>query len=231
MAHEKGAKPKVTPKIVWILFCLISFSYLHFFYDGTVSKVFGITKWLFIYAAIIVFLSFFSKYKAGYVIYAIVSIPATIMMKTAPVVHVLASFAFVYIIVFGMIFILVYSSQNVFNYQMNFTAGIYLILTLTAIVTTSFADRLIKWWNYAQDKKYKNRVINLSIKLFGQKKVRLFIFLIYFFLLIIFTFSSLNNIILVKIDKIDIAILQSFATYVAFDRIISNWPNIKSEIV
>jgi len=58
----------------------------------------------------------------------------------------------------------------------------------------------------------------------NQEKTRLIIFIIYFVLLLIFNFALLNKIQLAQLEKMDVAIIQSFATFLAFDRVHSNWP-------
>jgi hypothetical protein len=192
-------------------------------------KIFNILTWLFPYIAILILLSLFKKYKIIRVLYTLLWIPGLILAATGPFIQTIGSLIFTYITILGGTCILVFIlPKEVFNYHIVFEAGVYLVLTISSIAATTFSEQLIKNWHNAQNKEYKDFSEKLSLKLFGQNKIRFIIFIFYFILLTIFTFSKLNRISILEQHNLDIAILQSFATYVAFDRVVSNWDKLKN---
>lgn len=224
-------KKVIILKTALIILFLISWLALAWFNIRTKDS-YNIIIWLFLYIAILAFLSLFKKYKVVRVFHSMLWIPSLILVITGPFIQTIGSLIFTYIIILGgtSIFVFILPERG-FNYYITFEAGIYLVLTISSIIATTFSERLIKSWHYAQNKEYKLFSEKLSLKLFGHNKIRLIIFMFYFILLIVFTFSKLNKISIIKHDNLDIAILQSFATYVAFDRLISNWGKLKNKLI
>ena len=182
------------------------------------------------YIASLQLLSLFKKYKIARLLHSVLWIPGLILVSTGPYVQTIGSLVFTYIMILGgtvtLVFIL---PKETFNYHIEFAAGIYLVLTISSIAATMFSERLIKSWHKAQNKEYKELSESLSLNFFGRSKIRFVIFFFYFILLIMFTFSTLSKMPILKQCNIDVAILQSFATYVAFDRLVSNWSTLKNK--
>lgn len=198
--------------------------------DNGQKEPYKIFIWFFPYIALLILLSLFTKYKMVRLLHSILWIPGLILIATGPYIQTIGSLIFTYVMILGGTTILVFIlPKEAFNYHIEFAAGIYLVLTISSIASTTFSERLIKSWHKVQNKDYKELGESLSLKLFGQNKIRFIIFIFYFLLLIVFTFSRLNKMPILKQDNIDIAILQSFATYVAFDRLVSNWTTLKNK--
>lgn len=196
--------------------------------DNGKKESYKIFIWFFPYITFLTLLSLFTKYKIVRHIHSVLWIPGLILVAVGPYIQTIGSLIFTYIMILGVTTILVFIlPKESFNYHIEFAAVIYLVLTISSIAATTFSERLIKSWHNAQNKDYKELSENLSLKLFGQNKIRFIIFIFYFILLILFTFTTLNKIPLFKQDNIDIAVLQSFATYIAFDRLVSNWSTLK----
>jgi len=106
-----------------------------------------------------------------------------------------------------------------FDYNLAVATKSYLALTLIAIVLTQFGNRIFVFWNsfYESNKIYQS----IGIQIYNQKRTRFIIFVCYFLLLILTTFYNLSESQFFEIARIDYAVLQSFATYIAFDRILS----------
>lgn len=63
---------------------------------------------------------------------------------------------------------------------------------------------------------------NLSFHLINRNRTKYLIFLGFFLYIIIYSISSLNDFSIFDDSKINIAIMQSFATYIAFDRLLNS---------
>lgn len=63
---------------------------------------------------------------------------------------------------------------------------------------------------------------NLGNHLINKQRTRYLIFFGFFLYLIIYSIASLNEIELFNIKNTNVAVMQTFGTYIAFDRLISN---------
>lgn len=225
-ANKRNDKTTFLDSEIFKKVLVISFFVVLFFVAKQFQKdikIFLYLKWFFLYAAFLLLLSVLIKYRTIKLLYLVFNIPVRIILITGPIVQILGAFIFTYISIIGILTVFILLSQEWFNYKLNFLAGTYLVLTLTSVVATSFGNRMIKSWHYAQDRLYREGVQNFSLLLFGQEKIRYLLFALYFILLIIFTFSNLNRMPIFNKPGVDIAVLQSFATYVAYDRLVTNW--------
>ena len=186
------------------------------------------TRWFLLYISGVIFLSFFSQFRFIRIIQIIVSAPAAIIMALGPIIHSIGAIFIVFIGVFVIstaIFTLV--PDKIFHWHVMAPAGLFISLTVTSITVTSFGNRLVEFYHDLDGRDEKEKYKLLSLKVLDQAKTRLLIFTLYFILLIVFTFLSLNQIELLAFENIHISILQSFAAYTAFDRIVANWHTIK----
>jgi hypothetical protein len=224
---EETASSSPFHKSLWIhaffLVAAIVACALYFLWSSRHSIVITVTFCLLPYIALLTFLSNFTRYTVIRKLLPVLWIPGALMLLTGKPIQIVASLIYTYVMIFGVIFIAVYYSQFLLHYQLQFSAGVYLILTLTSIAATTWSEWLIKNWHRGQNRSYQDIVKKYSLQLFGHSKVRYLIFVVYFSLIILFTFSSLNKMPLINQPGVDIAILQSFATYVAFDRLATNW--------
>jgi hypothetical protein len=187
--------------------------------------------WIFPYLAVLIILSFFTHYKPVRILHSILWLPGIALIAAGPFMQILWSFIYTYLMILGGTVILVFLIPKFFfHYSVEFAAGVYVVLTIASILATTFSEKIIKSVHSAQNREYSQFSERVSLKLFGQSNVRFAIFVFYFILLIVFNFSNLNKTPLLKQEHIDTAVLQSFATYVAFDRIISNWNAMKKQV-
>jgi uncharacterized membrane protein (DUF485 family) len=107
----------------------------------------------------------------------------------------------------------------------------FIVLTLTSIIMTTFGDNIVRKWHDIQNKDDKEKYYELSLKILDQKKSRYLIFFIYFVLLISFNISSLNDRPILGDADLTTAILQSFATFIAYDRLLTNWNSVKTKTI
>ncbi len=220
----ENTKDTASQKIVTTITCFLMFSILIIFYDAIGSKIKVIT-WTFLYAGIISLLSIFSKYRVINVIRAILWIPGAIVDSAGPAIQMLASMTFAYISLFFFTIYVCYQVQNILGYDIKFAAGVYICLTIPSLFATLFAENLIKFF-YRIFYKHLPYSDQEALLIFSQARFRYLVFAFYFLLLLVFNFCSFNGIILIQRPGIDLAILQSFATYVAFDRLITQWETV-----
>lgn len=180
-------------------------------------------------SALVYFLSLFDRYKLIKIIRDILRFPLNIVFSLVDIGQVfLARLMSLGIILSILGVIVIDIIPEITKYNFSYQAQMYLIITISVIITYQFSDYFVKWYHILMTPYDKEKLILLSNKYTNQSNIRLLIFVVYFFLLIIITTASLNGANLFNAQKLDIAILQSFATYVAYDRIVSNWKSIKT---
>jgi len=104
---------------------------------------------------------------------------------------------------------------ELFDYEINSLVQVYLILTTTAFLWTSFGNTIFEW---SVKHIPGNQFQAIGYHIHDQKRTKFIIFLIYFVLIIYSTIYSLEGSYFLGDKKIDTAVLQSFATYIAYDR-------------
>ena len=157
----------------------------------------------------------------------IIGFPAAILMLSAPLIEVVffSMFAFV------LPFLLIYKLENLIsasllNNSLNSATKLYLVLVLGTIFITLFCEKIIKIMNkvmnYEKSKQRINSNLDLALSLANKSKVRFVIYLSFFIYLIIFSVERLNNIQIFETEQFNFAVFYSFATYIAFERILHN---------
>jgi len=76
--------------------------------------------------------------------------------------------------------------------------------------------------NYEKSKKRINSNLDLALSIANKSKVRFVIYLSFFLYLIIFSLERLDNIQIFETEQFNFAVFYSFATYIAFERILHN---------
>lgn len=135
------------------------------------------------------------------------------------------------IIPIGAIFIL--KKLNFAN--ISYEIGVFIVLTVGTIVSVSmnkYLMKLIYRYSHAIKKDSKSEdnieIIKLVEYLFTPNNVRFTIYLLYFVYLVVFSIKYLENESLFKTALTDIAILQAFLVFLAYDSIRVNSKDIKA---
>lgn len=224
------SKPKILNRALTGILFLILFAIFRYFDSGK-EAIFSVAIWTFPYLALLLFSTYLRKYRIGRIIHYTISIPADLLLAIGPFINAIGSIFIVYVMV-SCISIILFSSlpEYLFNTTISLNATTYMALTATSIVITTAGDRLIKFWNKIQenDTVMLDRQHGIALKILSQKKSKFIVFALYFILLLVFNFCTFNNISLFQTPKIDTAILQSFATFLAFDRLLSNTSLLKA---
>jgi hypothetical protein len=157
--------------------------------------------------------------RISFVIY----FPLTLFVAIGPFVHAFyaALYAFAGSIALGVIISKIIYHSHVFGVIQPATYY-YLLITISAINITLLNDSIIRWvHSLRKDRPDTAFSREMSMRIASRKVGRLLIFVCYFVLIIFFTFAKLNRQTLDLQPDIDYAILQSFATFIALDRILA----------
>lgn len=167
---------------------------------------------------------FFRKTTIGKYLHFILSIPAAFILYAGDYAIALGAVLFTSAVVlmlsvyaFGII------PNKILGISINDATTLYLSLTFSSIIMTSFGDTLVNFWHYIQSPDERSKLSNLSTRILDQRKIRYVLFFCYFIVLLFLNYCVLNQIEIFLTPKMDTAILQAFATYVAYDRLASNW--------
>ncbi|HLO56797.1 MAG TPA: hypothetical protein VK169_21050 [Saprospiraceae bacterium] len=162
--------------------------------------------------------------------HSILSLPAAILLAFRPLIYSLVPIYFAYVMTMALTFIFIVAlPTKIAEITIKKPAITFILLTVTSIIMTTFGDKIVRKWHDFHDKEDKEIHYELSLKILDQKKSRYLIFVVYFILLLIFNIASLNDKPMFDDDRITTAILQSFATFIAYDRLLTNWSSIKSK--
>lgn len=217
--------------LVFILLAAFLLSIFQYIAPNNVNIGFvAVVKWVFLYFGLQIFLSLFDRYKFVRNIQLIVLIPGALLEALSPIVASFGAIFIAYIFAAGASTIVLISTRTfLFHCSYQYATMVYIVLTATSIIMTTFGDKIVQKWHAVQSEKDKDYYHQLSLRLLDQKKSRYLMFGIYFILLIVFNIASFNGTPLFGDDKITTAILQSFATYIAFDRLQTNWSSISNQ--
>jgi hypothetical protein len=123
-----------------------------------------------------------------------------------------------FVCLFGGIYIL----------QLTYSTKAYIFICSSTLLLRSFGNILISLivrWGYKQENKREH--INLTLGLINEERIRYLIYLLFFIALLILPFYTFQGQKFSYNRNLPGAILSSFATYIAFDRLFNNWSLIK----
>jgi hypothetical protein len=214
---------------------LIIFFITYRFYYGN-ETVYDILIWNILYLSVYVSSAAFRRYEIGRIVYFIISLPAEAILFIAPVVKSVSAIIVVYdllIIFFMIIFVIV--PHKLFNVHSSFMWAAYWILTATSIVVTNVGDKLITFWHRIHEPSNDEADFHsaLSLKILNAERAKLLVFFLYFIFLLIFNSYSFGGTDFFDISKkiralgMDTVILQSFATFIAFDAALSYYKQLQ----
>lgn len=122
--------------------------------------------------------------------------------------------------------VLLYFPQEILNISLEPQLELYLVFSLTAIIITIFGEKLMLFiTNWLFITKDKTKIISnyeLALGFANKDRIRFAIFFLYFVHIIYFSIDSLNGSLNLLDEQTNYAILHSFATYLAFDQLVSN---------
>jgi hypothetical protein len=133
-----------------------------------------------------------------------------------------------FVCLFGGIYILVREFPKMIGIQLTYSTKAYIFICSSTLLLRSFGNILISLivrWGYKQENKREH--INLTLGLINEERIRYLIYLLFFIALLILPFYTFQGQKFSYNRNLPGAILSSFATYIAFDRLFNNWSLIK----
>ena len=134
------------------------------------------------------------------------------------ILSVVLSYAIVYILTVLMFEVL---PVDLFHYHFTKALNIYLEITISSFLVAYFYDKVVGIWDYIFIRRNEHR--ELSYKIMNQSRAKFSIYFLYFIALLILNITRLNGKPMIESAVIERAILESFGTFLAFERIITNW--------
>ncbi len=136
-------------------------------------------------------------------------------------------FMLVYMLVITAVYLLlILLPEKIFQFRFEFSAIIYIIFSTTAIILTTWGNKINSRIRRLFFKGYTGSVYK---QMLDQKNFRFVLMFVYFIAIIVFTLASLMSHTFFSSDKMEYSIIQSFATYIAYDRLIRNYPTTQRE--
>lgn len=192
------------------------------------SHVLGllIVQYMLGYDAIRQFSRIFDNWKYYKIMYNIVEFPRmmwSIILK--PYIKMFLAFVMFAAIVFGGIYAgLKYIPELTFEYDMKYTTKAFLAITFSTIISRAFGNQILKFvgkLNYKYDNVKEHQELSLSIV--NEDRFRYLIYILFFIALLYFTVIEFEQLFEFQNKNLTPAILSSFATFIAFDRLYQNW--------
>lgn len=130
-------------------------------------------------------------------------------------------------------FLLVKFNEKFNLLAISFESEVFILLTFSSIIAVWFQKyifQIISHIPILTISRQKNNQVNektneLLYYSFSKPNVRFIIYLVFFTFLIVYSFNSFENKNVFSSEKIDKSILQSFLSFLAFDRILQNSKN------
>lgn len=209
-------------KIILIIFGILLILISIFIYE--LSFIF---RSFFLYIGLVLITIAIPDLKAINWIKLIILLPIAILGIIGPLLKFFFVFMCAYLVPFSL-FALFFKKIPIylFNIDLTYASNVYLTLISSLIFITVFSEKLMIWFNEIMNgnnsKELTELYENLGIHLINKQRARYLIFLGFFLYLITYSLANLNEIELFEIKNVNVAIMQTFGTYIAFDRLMSN---------
>ncbi len=131
----------------------------------------------------------------------------------------------VYLLVVAVLYFgAVWLPGKIFGYTLNGPAVVYILLSGSSIILTTWGEvisiQLLRIFIPDFERNRAQRTLS-------ERKIRFLLIIIYFVMIIAFSLASLVTAQSVfGTDKMDFSVIQSFATYIAYDRMIRNYATL-----
>lgn len=193
-----------------------------FFNPGTYGG--SLSRFVLLYAVLVLVLNFFkSNYIARFFL-KILWIPGILLITFYPFLLAILSVVLSYGIVYAVaIFLFEFVPTDLFHLHLSKAVIVYFEITISSLVVAYFYDKVIAIGNYIFFQKNNDEHKKLSQKIMNQSRAKFSIYFFYFVALLILNSTRLNGTPVIESLTLEKAILESFGTFLAFERVISNW--------
>lgn len=181
-------------------------------------------------ATFVYFVVLLKKFKWNAKIHRILDFPLTVIANFIPLLGAAFSISFALILTVlvaggSLLFFI-----SIWEIDLSASAQVYLGITSFAIIATSCFDYFVKFHQYLNNKDYRQFSQDVALFAMNRKKIKYVIFTIYFIALLVLNVTYFTGKPLFLDSKIATAVLQSFATYLAFERLTTNFHLLKAKV-
>ncbi|KQB99199.1 hypothetical protein [Pedobacter sp. Hv1] len=229
MSTEQPTPPPNRRRIFIHFFAFLSLFIFALFRETEFKNLDIFFRWVFAMATIILLLAYLKTLKISPLVRNIINIPLTVFTLSVPLWSAASSLVTATAIVVMGSALLPLFFVSVIKIDLSLAAQVYLSITTFSIIATNYFDHIVKFYHYTQHKDYRKFSQDAALFALDRRKIKFVIFLLYFLGLIVSNLSMFTSIKLIDNPQISTAILQSFATYLAFDRMGSNMHLIKQK--
>jgi hypothetical protein len=234
---------EISSSIGLILVNVIMF-YMLILFGNSIEYIPTVKNWkiiLLIYAVVLIILFFINakfKNKITSFLILILTLPFSVfyLVFTIGIPFLfLQIHLFLYLTFCGAIPMIGLKIYEYFNFPtLNLQLKVYLVLSMTVILATIF-QKQIKFLVHklsparlkTSEKLRPYKIEKLSDYLLSENNIKFVVFVIFFILIVVINFSNLQELSYFQTTSVDKAVIQSFVTYIAFDRIITNLKKIE----
>lgn len=210
--------------LVIVLAGLITRRYINPLFSIDEKFLILFVEYLIYYLALRALVQAFKEWRCFDLLYKIVSFPEHCYpLFIKPYLKIGLGFIY-FILIFALLnSFLSYFPENI-GYDWSYATKAFIGISLSAILLRSFGNTLIKWtfrWGYKSDNRREHTELTLSI--INEQRIRYFIYLSFFVLLIWYTLIDLENPDILAHANESKAVLSAFGVFIAFDRLLSKW--------
>jgi hypothetical protein len=226
-------KNKILTYVGYFFLSLFFFSIAYFLPLINAQLPIGVMRVIICYMGVIQLSKMFKTHKNYETIYKIVHFPRlSYSIVGKPYLKIYFAVMLSGLILFlSIYYMLRYIPEIILNTDMNYSTKVYISITLFSIVFTTFGKTLLRFggeMNFKSDNKKEHTELMLGI--INDNNIRFGLYLVYFLILAVFSYSDLMNVKLFKEENISKAVLFSFATFIAYDRLLNNRNLIKGNL-
>ncbi len=225
MANFKKVTFSEIIKYILISIVLIAFSYFLTDLVPGISEFATIFRIILGYVALIILSKTLQSSKHYYNIYKVIHFPRlfyNLVLKAYYKIYLAGTMSLM--VVGAVIYLgLLYIPERIFDIDINFVTKAYIVFTLFSIIFRVFAEKIFLFTGKLHFKKENEKEhYELMVGMINNERIRYVLYFFYFFVLIIFSYMKFMAIDLFKHQNIQDAMLSSFATFIAFDRLVLN---------
>lgn len=216
--------------IILLAICYFS-NYFYFSWDKKLEllPVFRLIQFLLVYNSIRHFSKSFKDWKHYQILFKIVEFPNMVYpIVVKPYLKMFIGLLFFLMVFLGGTYAIYKFVPELIGHDLSYETKAFLFITTSTILIRTFGDWLIRSlvkWNYKTDNLKEH--IALTSFLVNEERIRYLIYIMFFISLLVFTFFSLENIKVFSHGNIGVAILGSFGTFIAYDRLFNSRHLIK----
>lgn len=197
--------------------------------ESQVIIVVKMLQYMTAYASVKVFSRMFKEWKYYEILYKIVEFPSVVHpLILKPYFKMFMGLFFCFAVTFMIVFFPLKYLSTYSNINLEFSTKLYLLITIFTIIIRSFGNQLISTLvkHYYKIDNQKEH-ISLTLSLVNEERIRYCIYIVFMIILVYFSIINLEGDEIFIYKNIPSSVLNSFATFIAYDRLINNWSLIK----